>query len=128
MPDAVAGTFKSVLRSKRRECREPAVHGIDRQAVLGNSLRAAPSVRATMATVWVTVNGTTHAASWSQMRSPSPRSVSASIHPPVSGAPLDAAYAIGSCLSDAKHAPGLKNGSLLQRRTATFHARNIDPR
>jgi len=52
----------------------------------------------------------------------------ASIHPPVSGAPLDAAYAIGSCLSDAKHAPGLKNGSLLQRGTATFHARNIDPR
>ena len=53
MPDAVAGTFKSVLRSKKRECQEPAVHGIDRQAGPGNSRRVAPSVRATMATVWI---------------------------------------------------------------------------
>jgi hypothetical protein len=37
------------------------------------------------------------------MWSPSPLSVNASIHLPVSGAPSDAAYAIGSYLSDAKH-------------------------
>jgi putative transposase len=29
MPDVVAGMFKSVLRPKRREFREPAVHGTD---------------------------------------------------------------------------------------------------
>jgi hypothetical protein len=38
------------------------------------------------------------------MWSPSPLSVNASIHLPVSGTPSDAAYAIGSYLSDAKHA------------------------
>jgi hypothetical protein len=49
------------------------------------------------------MNGMTHAATGPQMWSPSALSVNASIHLPVSGAPPDAAYAIGSYLSDAKH-------------------------